>query len=78
MTKMTFGFAAILTAILSLSAIAPSQAGGSQSDCWSYYNDAWNKMQKGNHQGYTNQMRKFNACMNQAWEGPVPKKRKHS
>ena len=54
-------------------AVTPLEAGTSQ--CWSWYNHAWAQMQAGNHRGYDNAMRKYNRCMNQAWEGPVPEEK---
>lgn len=78
MRTMILTLAAALTALAIVGAAGPSEAGNSQRDCWSWYHDAWAKMQNGNHKGYENSMRKYNNCMNQAWEGPVPKKKKHN
>jgi hypothetical protein len=65
----------VIAAVLTLGA-SNSEAG--QKECWNHYNDAWAKMKKGNHSGYEISMRKYNNCMNRNWEGPVPKKKKHS
>jgi hypothetical protein len=77
MKSMTVGLAALAATMVLGVAVPPAQAGKSQRECWAYYNDAWEKMKNGNHKGYQNQMAKYNACMNHAWEGPVPKKKKH-
>jgi hypothetical protein len=76
MKTPTFGIAALAAMLTLAVSAAPSAAGQSQSECWSWYHHAWAQMQAGNHKGYDNGMRKFNKCMNAAWEGPVPKKKK--
>jgi len=77
MKSVTLGLIAAFAAMLMLGvAVPPAEAGKSQKDCWAWYHHAWEQMQHGNHKGYDNSMRKYNHCMQQAWEGPVPKKKK--
>ena len=77
MKSFHWNLAAALAAMLTVAvANTPSEAGTSQSDCWAWYHHAWAQMKHGNHQGYESSMRSFKHCMNAAWQGPVPKKKK--
>ncbi len=69
----------ILSLIAALTAAMLLAVGASAGDtrvCWNYYNKAWENMRHGDHNGYNKWMAKYNHCMNAAWEGPVPKKKK--